>query len=65
QKWFLIYFFGKDEEINIDFSDKPEFTSWKWDNEKKIVDNVVKFRKNVYLKVFNNFIPIMNKYLKI
>ena len=64
QKWFLVYFFGKDEEINIDLSDSPEFTSWKWDNEKEIINNVVKFRKNVYIEVFNNFMPIINNYIE-
>ena len=29
QKWFILKFTGKDEEINLE-TDHPEFIEWKW-----------------------------------
>ncbi len=29
QKWYLVEFLGKDEDININTKD-PEFSEWKW-----------------------------------
>tara|TARA_B100000686_G_scaffold265830_1_gene280404 strand:- start:17738 stop:18220 length:483 start_codon:yes stop_codon:yes gene_type:complete len=55
QKWFLLYFYGNEKEININLSNKKEFKSWKWDKDTNIANNVPKFRKNVYKKVFNYF----------
>jgi len=55
QKWFLFYFYGNENEININISNNPEFSEWKWEEEKYIKNNVTKFRKSVYKTVFNNF----------
>ena len=55
QKWFLLYFYGNEKEININLSKKNEFESWKWDKSTNIENKVPKFRKNVYKKVFNYF----------
>ena len=63
QKWFLIYFFGTNIEIDINISNNPEFRSWKWDKEKNIINNVTQFRQSVYIQVFNEFTPIINDYI--
>ena len=55
QKWFLFYFFGEDTEININIYKNAEFSEWKWQNIKYILENIPKFRKEVYEKVFNDF----------
>ena len=50
QKWFIMKFNGKDEEINLK-TKKPEFLEWKWIDIDKITDNVVDFKKDVYKKL--------------
>jgi putative (di)nucleoside polyphosphate hydrolase len=62
QKWFLFYFYGNEIEININISKQPEFSRWKWSEEKYIKDSVTNFRKNVYKTVFKHFSKIIKKY---
>ena len=50
QKWFVMRFLGKDNEINIK-TKNPEFLDWKWIELKKITELVVDFKLNVYQKV--------------
>ena len=50
QKWFVLKFIGKDNEINIK-TKKPEFLEWKWIELNKITEIVVDFKKKVYQKV--------------
>ena len=50
QKWFLMRYLGKDNEINIK-TKKPEFLEWKWVDLKLITELVVDFKLNVYKEV--------------
>jgi len=50
QKWFIMKFNGKDDEINVK-TEKPEFLEWKWIDIEKITDHVVDFKKDVYKKL--------------
>ena len=47
QKWFLMRYLGKDEDINIKTTN-PEFLEWKWIDIDKITEIVVDFKLNVY-----------------
>ena len=47
QKWFLMRYLGKDEDINIKTTN-PEFLEWKWVDIDKITELVVDFKLNVY-----------------
>jgi putative (di)nucleoside polyphosphate hydrolase len=50
QKWFLMRYLGKDNEINIR-TKKPEFLEWKWVDLKQITEIVVDFKLHVYQEV--------------
>ena len=50
QKWFLMKFKGKENEINLNTS-HPEFLEWKWIDINQITDLVVKFKLDVYKKI--------------
>ena len=50
QKWFIVKFNGKDEEINIQ-TKKPEFLDWKWINIENLTDGVVNFKLEVYKQI--------------
>jgi len=59
QKWFVMKFLGKDNEINIR-TKNPEFCEWKWINLKNITDLVVDFKLHVYEDVKKKVNEILN-----
>ena len=50
QKWFVMRFLGKDNEINIK-TKNPEFLDWKWVQLNQITELVVDFKLNVYQEI--------------
>ena len=59
QKWFLMRYLGKDNEINIK-TKKPEFLEWKWVDLRLITELVVDFKLNVYKEVQKKVQKIIN-----
>ena len=59
QKWFLFEFTGKESEINLDRPD-PEFNEWKWVKAEEIVRMIVAFKRDVYQKVLDEFLPFID-----
>ena len=51
QKWFIMKFIGKNEEINIK-TKNPEFLDWKWVNPSDLPEIAVNFKVDIYKKVF-------------
>ena len=51
QKWFIISFTGKDEDINIK-TKKPEFKKWEWSTQDKILKKIVPFKRRLYTGIF-------------
>lgn len=54
QKWFLMRFLGKDEDINLE-THHPEFSSWKWSEIEAVPGMVVAFKRPLYRAVFEEF----------
>ena len=50
QKWFIMRFYGNDDEINIK-TKKAEFLDWKWVEINEITKLVVDFKLHVYKKL--------------
>ena len=50
QKWFIMKFIGKNEEININ-TKNPEFLDWKWIDPMSLTNVAVHFKLNVYEKI--------------
>ena len=50
QKWFIMKFIGKNDEINIR-TKKPEFLDWKWINSSDLPEVAVDFKVNIYKKM--------------
>ena len=50
QKWFITKFAGYENEINLN-TKHPEFIDWKWIDPEKLPAVIVKFKKNLYLKL--------------
>lgn len=56
QKWFLLRFKGTDDQVNI-ATEHPEFAAWRWLDPADLVDNIVPFKRDVYVKVLEAFRP--------
>ena len=50
QKWFIMKFLGKNDEINIR-TKRPEFLDWKWINSSDLPGVAVDFKVNIYRKM--------------
>ena len=50
QKWFIMKFIGKNDEINIK-TKNPEFLDWKWIEPSKLPKIAVDFKLNIYQKI--------------
>ncbi|XP_040991594.1 nudix hydrolase 26, chloroplastic-like [Juglans microcarpa x Juglans regia] len=61
QKWFLLKFNGRVEEINLlgDGTEKAEFGEWSWMSPEQIVELAVDFKKPVYKEVMTAFAPYL------
>jgi putative (di)nucleoside polyphosphate hydrolase len=54
QKWYLMEFLGEDKDINIETS-HPEFSAWKWIAPRELPDVIVPFKRDVYLRILEEF----------
>ena len=59
QIWFLLRLISNDQSINLCTSKKPEFDDWEWVSERKPLEIVISFKKNVYIKALNELLPII------
>ncbi len=58
QKWFALQFLGKDQDIDIE-TKHPEFSEWKWVSLIDIPTLVVPFKREIYQKVVDEFLPLV------
>ena len=58
QKWFLMRFHGADEQVNIQ-TKHPEFSRWRWQDVDLLVDNIVPFKRDVYVRVLAELGPLL------
>ena len=59
QKWFIMKFFGNENEINLK-TKHPEFLEWKWIDLNKITEVVVEFKLHVYKELKEKIQKIIN-----
>ena len=52
QKWFIVKFIGKENEINLK-TKHPEFIEWKWVDMNDLPNIIVEFKKEVYKKILS------------
>jgi putative (di)nucleoside polyphosphate hydrolase len=54
QKWFLVRFLGRDEQIDIATA-HPEFSRWQWLPPAQVLAQIVPFKREVYAAVLEAF----------
>ncbi|MBO7244150.1 MAG: RNA pyrophosphohydrolase [Alphaproteobacteria bacterium] len=58
QKWFLFSFKGTDDDFNLKVHPQEiEFASYFWCEPEKMIDLVVPFKRPVYQKIIEEFLP--------
>jgi putative (di)nucleoside polyphosphate hydrolase len=62
QKWFAFSFTGDDHEIDIHApgggAHRAEFDDWRWVRMSHLLDLIIPFKRGVYEKVINEFLPL-------
>ena len=61
QIWFLLKFIGKDSDVLLTKSEKPEFDSWRWDDFWSPLEQVIDFKREVYEKALNELSIFLHK----
>lgn len=54
-RYFLVYFYGSDNEIRFDNQEKPEFQSFRWVDFEEPPLKVIYFKKIAYLRALEHF----------
>ena len=57
QKWFVMKFLGKNDEINVK-TQNPEFFDWKWIKLSKLPEIAVHFKSYIYKKIKDELISL-------
>lgn len=60
QKWFLLKLKASEQKVRLDLSDSPEFDSWRWIDYDEPQDQVIFFKKQVYMQALKE----LGHYLK-
>lgn len=48
QIWYLLRFVGRDSDIDLRTTEKPEFDAWRWHGYHVPLDAVIEFKRDVY-----------------
>lgn len=59
QRWFILRFTGKESDVCLDISDKPEFDQWCWVDQLEPPRSVIFFKQKVYAKALKELLPLI------
>ena len=57
QVWFLLRLTSTEDRVRLDACDHPEFDTWRWVDFWYPVENVVAFKREVYLRALRQLMP--------
>lgn len=61
QIWFLLRFLGKESDVVLNDSEKPEFDAWRWTEYWRAAEDIVAFKRNVYRLALGELEPLLHK----
>jgi len=53
QIWFLLRLIGRDSDVHLRASERPEFDAWRWSSYWIPLDSVIEFKRGVYEAALN------------
>ena len=60
QRWFILRFTGKESDVRLDNSEKPEFDQWRWVDQLEPPRSVISFKRSVYAEALKELLPLIN-----
>jgi putative (di)nucleoside polyphosphate hydrolase len=60
QIWFLLRLVGRDCDVSLRASRKPEFDAWRWSDYWVPMESVIEFKRDVYEKALKELAPYLN-----
>ena len=61
QIWFLLRLVGRDTDVRLRASAKPEFDAWRWHDYWIPMDAVIEFKRSVYQKALEELAPYLER----
>lgn len=61
QRWFLFELLCADSQVRLDCSHLPEFDSWEWVDYWRPLEDIVAFKKPVYLQALTELEPLLGR----
>ena len=60
QIWFLLRLVGRDNDICLRATNKPEFDAWRWNEYSIPLDSVIEFKRTVYEQALNELVRYLD-----
>lgn len=51
QTWFLLDFIGQEDDINLNLDKEVEFSAYKWTDFDFLIENIVDFKRPIYIEI--------------
>jgi len=61
QIWFLLRLVGRDCDVSLRASSKPEFDAWRWSDYWMPMNAVVEFKREVYQRALEELAPYLSR----
>ncbi len=61
QMWFLLRLVGRDQDVRLDASHKPEFDAWRWIDYWGALEQIIAFKRDVYQQALTELEPLLRK----
>jgi putative (di)nucleoside polyphosphate hydrolase len=61
QKWYLLRLITSEQKIRLDLSDSPEFDSWRWIDYHEPPEQVIFFKRQVYVQAMKELEYLLKK----
>jgi putative (di)nucleoside polyphosphate hydrolase len=62
QIWFLLRLIGRDCDVRLKASSKPEFDAWRWSDYWVPMDAVIEFKREVYQRALEELAPYLGRH---
>lgn len=62
QIWFLLRLIGRDSDVRLRASDKPEFDAWRWSDYWAPLESVIDFKREVYQRALEELAPFLERH---
>ncbi|HAT6979631.1 TPA: RNA pyrophosphohydrolase [Legionella pneumophila] len=61
QKWYLLKLVTNEQKVRLDLSDSPEFDSWRWVDFHEPEQQVIFFKRQVYIQALKELEPLLKR----